>query len=249
MLKKSIFQVFHTYSGIGTYNIIFQDCCWSNQGLNTTLIGDSIFYLTNQLTFFNPLFLEENSNPNSTNSISIIYAEANQPLVFSPNFFDSEGDSIVMNLVNVVGDEYQFPDEINPGPNNSFVLNDFNQVIWESPQLTGEYYFAYEIIEYRNEINIASTIGISYINVTGVTNTHELFRSKFSIFPNPSNESLFIEGEKFERIEIYNLQGILMMKSFDLSTNLIDISNLQQGIYFISLSQDNQIYSSKFVKN
>jgi len=75
------------------------------------------------------------------------------------------------------------------------------------------------------------------------------FKSK--IFPNPVTNQLTINNsDHFEELCITNIEGsnILNKKIFDQS-NIIDISQLSSGIYFVSLLNQNRRFTTKIIKN
>jgi photosystem II stability/assembly factor-like uncharacterized protein len=69
------------------------------------------------------------------------------------------------------------------------------------------------------------------------------------IYPNPANEILHIEGFSCSgeiEIEITNIQGKVLIKTFKREIN---ISNLKEGMYIISISnQDQIVYRTKIIK-
>jgi hypothetical protein len=72
------------------------------------------------------------------------------------------------------------------------------------------------------------------------------------IFPNPARLSFQIKNPSkydIENISIYNIEGqIVRSIEYQYSRDLIDISQLNNGIYFIRLKLDNKILSYKLVK-
>ncbi len=65
---------------------------------------------------------------------------------------------------------------------------------------------------------------------------------EFNIFPNPTTGLIQIKHNfnEYKGVEIYNLQGSLVLSSFDLN---IDLSSQSPGIYFLkSNNQDNAVY-------
>ncbi len=71
------------------------------------------------------------------------------------------------------------------------------------------------------------------------------------IYPNPSEESLnfsLVKAEKIKKIEILDVNGKILHIYYDFDDK-ISIANLNQGIYFIRLSLDNdQSFTRRFVK-
>lgn len=83
------------------------------------------------------------------------------------------------------------------------------------------------------------------VTVDITTNTNFIGFSEFDIYPNPVENSLYLSisnfGGKSEFIRIYSVTGELVkadiLKS---STTIIDLSNLQEGVYFVSVNGYNQ---------
>lgn len=69
-----------------------------------------------------------------------------------------------------------------------------------------------------------------------------------SIFPNPANSeiNIVLPSNDNTQIEITNAMGQLIIK--DQNKNKIDISNLTNGLYFISVKQGQQSYTQKLIK-
>ena len=96
---------------------------------------------------------------------------------------------------------------------------------------------------YTQDFNIAAgTVGIP-----------EQIESKITLYPNPTTGQLTIESSKFkvQRVEIYDVYG-RRIQSFSPSVlqsiNLIDITVLHPGIYFVKISTEAGIVTKKVVK-
>lgn len=72
----------------------------------------------------------------------------------------------------------------------------------------------------------------------------EFTSNKFTIYPNPTSNSLYVSGiNDIESLEIFDLNGRQLIKKAD--ANSVDISELSKGVYFIKLN-DKEIF--KFIK-
>lgn len=70
--------------------------------------------------------------------------------------------------------------------------------------------------------------------------------SKTSIYPNPTQNTLFVESQQqIENVKIYNLQGQLIIEGY---TTRVDVSNLNAGLYFVQVEVDGKSLTKKFVK-
>jgi hypothetical protein len=74
--------------------------------------------------------------------------------------------------------------------------------------------------------------------------------SNILVYPNPVNDKLTVEAqEAIGTVEIYNLMGALVYSQKDCGNKVeINTSNLQNGIYFIRLTNDNISETRRFVK-
>ena len=85
---------------------------------------------------------------------------------------------------------------------------------------------------------------------SSITDTYELSRENvINIFPNPVNEQLTIEldsNAKPIRLSIFNALGqVFVNREF---SPIIDLSNLDKGVYFIKIETAVGNFSRKFVK-
>lgn len=86
------------------------------------------------------------------------------------------------------------------------------------------------------------------VTVTGIFNTAS--KSNAYVFPNPVKNVLTVKNaQNVNRVEISNIIGEkLISESFN-SNNSIDVSSLFNGIYFVTLYNDNQaVKTVKFIK-
>ena len=72
--------------------------------------------------------------------------------------------------------------------------------------------------------------------------------NSISIYPNPTNNYLFIEGNiNPVAISIYNLLGVEVISTKN--TDKVDVSELSKGIYIIKISDGKNLTNKKFIKN
>ncbi|WP_204346588.1 BspA family leucine-rich repeat surface protein [Psychroserpens algicola] len=121
-------------------------------------------------------------------------------------------------------------------PNNNVQIGD---IITGSANI----YFDYNapIITNTVQTEILETLSISEIS-----NPSNLVK----IHPNPSNGILNIsvnEGAEIENLSIYNLQGMQVL-NFNYSQNVLDMSSLMAGIYFIEISTSKGLLIQKWIK-
>jgi hypothetical protein len=72
---------------------------------------------------------------------------------------------------------------------------------------------------------------------------------KINIYPNPATDKITISGNMLTEnanIKIYSVSGNLVSE-FSYDENEINLSNLQKGIYFISIKAESNIYTKKII--
>jgi hypothetical protein len=90
-------------------------------------------------------------------------------------------------------------------------------------------------------------VGVNNNCVTGINETENI--RGVTIFPNPAKNSVKVNlpnpNQKFS-IEVYSTLGQLLVKTTD--KTIIDIANFTSGIYILTLRQENNIWTTKLVK-
>jgi hypothetical protein len=90
-------------------------------------------------------------------------------------------------------------------------------------------------------------------NMFGVCDTtvniESLKASSFNIYPNPTNDVVFIESpnERTFRINIFTAQGTLIksVQNSNSTRTSISFENLPKGMYFIQIQNDNQTFTTQ----
>lgn len=83
----------------------------------------------------------------------------------------------------------------------------------------------------KNILFIASRVDIVYTDIS--LSTNELTQNNvFSIYPNPASGVICVNGEGFEKAEIYNVAGQKVMESSDAR---IDVKDLQAAVYMVKI--------------
>lgn len=87
------------------------------------------------------------------------------------------------------------------------------------------------------EYSIAATLAVNDIDI-----------SKIKIYPNPTDGLLHINFDDIEntKISIFNPSGQQIIEKYN--SPIVDISGLDNGIYFIKISNGDQIFTSKILK-
>ena len=83
-----------------------------------------------------------------------------------------------------------------------------------------------------------------------VLSTPELKKNTFDIYPNPVKNQLSLKSEFINPvITITNINGRLVKKLKELNSNQIDVSDLESGMYFLTIQSSQGILTKKFIKN
>jgi hypothetical protein len=84
----------------------------------------------------------------------------------------------------------------------------------------------------------------TYLGISGVELT------TFSIVPNPAHNTITINARvPFHKIEVINFLGqIVISQTNDSQTAKLDISNINNGVYFVRVTSEDKTYVKKFVK-
>ena len=75
-------------------------------------------------------------------------------------------------------------------------------------------------------------------------------KSSFGIYPNPVNNMLYFTGnETIDRVQINNVLGQTVQSYTKLQSNSINVENLANGIYLISVeTKEGEIATARFIK-
>lgn len=71
--------------------------------------------------------------------------------------------------------------------------------------------------------------------------------SNFTVYPNPVANQLHIVSENVQKVEIYNLLGMLL-KTAEKETQSIDVSKLAAGNYIVRITTETGTFSKKIIK-
>lgn len=70
----------------------------------------------------------------------------------------------------------------------------------------------------------------------------------FTVYPNPSNGNVYIKSKENALLKIYNmLSEVVYMENIKEGSQLIDINNISDGIYFVVIENENSKSSKKLI--
>jgi len=87
--------------------------------------------------------------------------------------------------------------------------------------------------------------GTAEATVEGGDAVENITASNFSIYPNPATSELRISGVDVELVELFNVNGNLL-KTYNKS--ILDISDIETGLYILKVYSSDNIYTQKLVK-
>lgn len=131
--------------------------------------------------------------------------------------------------------------------NNSF-LADVNATTYTDNNVSYDVEYCYTLRSVYNETSISSFSQEACALIKG-TGVNEETANELSIYPNPVENRLFINtNENINTINIYNVVGINVYSEEKFSSNSIDVSNLNNGIYIIKINTAQGDIVRRFVK-
>lgn len=98
-------------------------------------------------------------------------------------------------------------------------------------------------------LNWLEDSGTVYSENCALLSTNDFELSNFSIYPNPTQSTFFIENSKSEisKVEILDLNGRLV-KTFNKVQESYSISELNPGLYFVNIKGENTFETKKIIK-
>ncbi|MDF9800030.1 plastocyanin [Catalinimonas alkaloidigena] len=280
LYRKSTFSVSHTFPGPGEYTLYLKE---SNRNADVANMRNSVltpFYIE---TLINIDALQGcNSSPQLVGPISpLAYAKSIYSMPLAPT--DADGDSLSFELItpmqnideNVSG--YRLPHEFDlrfaPQPvsadgNTPRMYFDKDALVWDAPNLGGEFAVALRVNEWREVDGEWTKIGyvtrdftlhvMDTLNNTQAQNyitstREEISKSKVNIFPNPTPGEFTLEVNDDQwlggTVGIYNILGQEIMQEAVVSGETqYDISAASQGVYFLTLQNGNLKKTIRFMK-
>jgi dienelactone hydrolase len=68
-----------------------------------------------------------------------------------------------------------------------------------------------------------------------------------AVFPNPTSQFIQFTAKKSFEIELYDVTGKLLLSKMAMPNELIDVSQLTNGVYFIRIKVDRKMYHQKII--
>ena len=88
--------------------------------------------------------------------------------------------------------------------------------------------------------------------ITSLTGNAEMFENDFNIYPNPADDKLYIETQTLTQtltIEIYDVYVRRQeLSAISGQQSVINVANLNSGIYFVKIKTENGEVVKRFIK-
>ncbi len=125
------------------------------------------------------------------------------------------------------------------------------------------YYYGEVVIKFQTQDNIIGFMQIDIfpkvtrainLNIKLLDNNSKIGEDKatnINVYPNPTNGIINFEfaNNNVQQIIISDITGKMIIEKVDIQQNeIIDLSNFESGIYIIKIQTDNEIFTTKIVK-
>ena len=113
-----------------------------------------------------------------------------------------------------------------------------NEFSYELTDLTTNATYVYRAyaVAYSGEVVYAEEMSFT----TNYDDVNELAAASYEIYPNPVKNTLTIKGDMMNQVMIYNSVGQLVRTiNCDTDNLVVDVNALQNGVYFISIMNNN----------
>jgi len=103
--------------------------------------------------------------------------------------------------------------------------------------------------------NYLSSVGINNVDISNCTTlsiNHNIFNDdNIEIFPNPTSDYLYVKtvNSPIQKLTIHNIDGkLLFEKQSNQNNEKLNLNNFAKGTYIITINQNNNTISKKFIK-
>ena len=80
--------------------------------------------------------------------------------------------------------------------------------------------------------------------ITAYDAVGEVDAFEMSVYPNPATETLYVNAENMQRVEIYDMTGRNMLST---TLSVVDLRGLEAGVYFVTVRSANSAKTTKLI--
>jgi len=123
---------------------------------------------------------------------------------------------------------------------------------WIAPDGTGKIFDLNGNETGSYEVGVSSEyLAVNYLDITALDEITETNKPNF-VYPNPCGDKIFLASDFLNQMQVsvFDISGKEVFssnKTNDFKTG-VDVSTLKPGIYFLKLFDDNQLFTTKFMK-
>lgn len=105
--------------------------------------------------------------------------------------------------------------------------------------------FCFRYVGFDGADAAIENVGITFLSTDG-----NLGHKELKLYPNPSSDFIIFDIDENSLVRIFDINGkIVFNQNINSSENKINISNLNEGIYFINIKNSKSENTSRFIKS
>ncbi len=215
------------------------------------IVENNIFYVSNQNLLLNTLRTQENLKIDynlvfADAGIGVVKTDLNGNTQSLQNYYTSSGQG--------THSKFENPMFINVNSNNFHINDNSSAIDAGNPNYTTNT-DAMNIpgititnVDIDNEPRVKNIVDFGADESSITLGYEEYAFNTIVVSPNPTHDKIYLSKDlNRSTYQIFSSEGKLISKGI-LNTNSIDLSNYNQGLYFVKLKNNTSIYSFKVIK-
>ena len=171
------------------------------------------------------------------------------PTPFESSGFDLDAVGVIHDLAHLnVPTIYHLTLTCNPDEGKVEGEGDFAEgttVAFEAIPNTGYRFKSWNDGVTENPRTVTMTSDLSFVALFEGTEVDECNSAALSVYPNPVHDLLTIQGIDIQSVNIYSIDGQLLISTWE---NAINVSDLPSGMYLVRVVSDDRWVVTKFLK-